>query len=175
MRTLCFHFFLFTGLLCTAQMKYYLTGRPFGFERNNAIKEVGLRWGMDVLYAGSDVADDTQLGMISKANESVQGMMEKEHGVNWLDKFYLQVAEEEVLHKRIRQSIALLDKALLENSFVLVRREKNDYEAFILDASTAKTRCVARYKGKEKRRIKWKKQKDGCVIPYDFPQNGIIK
>ena len=68
-----------------------------------------------------------------------------------------------------------IDKALLENSFVLVRREKNDYEVFLLDASTAKNRCVARYKGKEKRRIKWKKQKDGCVIPYDFPQNGIIK
>jgi hypothetical protein len=167
---------LLIGLAVHAQATYYLTGRPFGFERNNAIKEVGFRWGLNISYAGNDVAEALGLTAIAAANDSVERMMVKSYGAEWLGAFYNQVDQEEALHQRIRQALNLNLKGAGENRYILIRKlEPERYEAFDLDASTSHTRCRARYLGKVKRRVRMKQQETGCELPYDFPQNGIVK
>ncbi|MFM7565419.1 MAG: hypothetical protein ACKO4K_01590 [Flavobacteriales bacterium] len=177
MRIFCSIVFVFSGLWCTAQMTYYLTGRPFGFERNNAIKEVGIRWGINVTYVGNDVAETQGLAAINTANERVNQEMEKTNGVDWLTAFYLQVDKEEALHQRIRQALNLPINGAGSNRFIMIRKlDKKRYEAFELDASSSShARCVARYLGKAKNKVRMKLQESGCELPYDFPQNGIIK
>lgn len=176
MRALWVGFGWFIGLTVHAQATYYLTGRPFGFERNNAIKEVGFRWGLNISYAGNDVAETLGLTAIAAANDSVNHVMEKLYGAEWLGTFYAQVDQEEALHQRIRQALNLHLKGVGENRYILIRKlDPKRYEAFDLDASTSHTRCLARYLGKVKRRVRMKQQESGCDLPYDFPQNGIIK
>ena len=176
MRAFWVGFGWFIGLTVHAQATYYLTGRPFGFERNNAIKEVGFRWGLNISYAGNDVAETLGLTAIAAANDSVNHVMEKSYGAEWLGTFYAQVDQEEALHQRIRQALNPITDGAGSNRFILIRKlDKQRYEAFQLDASSSHTRCIARYLGKVKRRVRMKQQESGCDLPYDFPQNGIIK
>lgn len=176
MRAIWVGFVFFFGLNASAQESYYLTGRPFSFERNNAIKEVGFRWGLNISYAGNDVAEALGLTAIAAANESVNHMMEKSYGAEWLGAFYAQVDQEEALHQRIRQALNPISDGAGSNRFILIRKlDKKRYEAFQLDASSSHTRCIARYLGKAKRKVRMKQQEGGCELPYDFPQNGIIK
>jgi hypothetical protein len=176
MRAIWVGFVFFIGLNVSAQASYYLTGRPFSFERNNAIKEVGFRWGLNISYAGNDVAEALGLTAIAAANDSVERIMVQSFGAEWLGTFYAQVDQEEALHQRIRETLNLNLKGVGENRFILIRKlDPKRYEAFDLDASTSHTRCLARYLGKVKRRVRMKQQESGCDLPYDFPQNGIIK
>jgi hypothetical protein len=176
MRAIWVGFVFFIGLNASAQASYYLTGRPFGFERNNAIKEVGFRWGLNISYAGNDVAEALGLTAIAAANDSVERIMVQSYGAEWLGTFYAQVDQEEALHQRIRQALNPTNDDAGSNRFILIRRlDKKRYEAFQLDASSSHTRCVARYLGKAKRKVRMKQQEGGCELPYDFPQNGIIK
>jgi hypothetical protein len=176
MRAFWVGFGWFIGLTVHAQATYYLTGRPFGFERNNAIKEVGFRWGLNISYAGNDVAETLGLTAIAAANDSVERIMVQSFGAEWLGTFYAQVDQEEALHQRIRQALNPTTDGAGSNRFILIRKlDKKRYEAFQLDASSSHTRCIARYLGKAKRKVRMKQQESGCDLPYDFPQNGIIK
>jgi len=176
MRAFWVGFVFFIGLNASAQASYYLTGRPFGFERNNAIKEVGFRWGLNISYAGNDVAEALGLTAIAAANDSVERIMVQSYGAEWLGTFYAQVDQEEALHQRIRQTLNPTNDGAGSNRFILIRKvDKKRYEAFQLDASSSHTRCIARYLGKTKRKVSMKQQEGGCELPYDFPQNGIIK
>lgn len=169
--------FFLSFALCTSfysQATYFLTGRPFGFERNNAIKEVGLQWGFKVRYAGSDVAEERGLAAIASANDSVQEQMTKRKGADWLNVFYAEVDKEELLHQKIRSALGIQGG---ENRYVLVQGVgKRRYVAYVIDASAAdKTKCIARYACKVKRKVKVKPLGEGGEIPYDFPENGIVK
>ncbi|MBM3164676.1 MAG: hypothetical protein FJZ80_04360 [Bacteroidetes bacterium] len=176
MRAIWLGFVLCIVLNASAQASYYLTGRPFGFERNNAIKEVGFRWGLNISYAGNDVAETLGLTAIAAANDSVERIMVTSYGAEWLGTFYAQVDQEETLHQRIRQALNLPADGAGSNRFILIRSlGKKRYEAFVLDASSSQTRCVARYLGKAQRKVCMKQQDSGCELPYDFPQNHIIK
>jgi hypothetical protein len=176
MRAIWVGFVFFFGLNTSAQESYYLTGRPFSFERNNAIKEVGFRWGLNISYAGNDVAETLGLSAIAAANDSVERIMVQSYGAAWLENFYAQVDQEEALHQRIRQALNPTNEGAGSNRFILIRKlDKKRYEAFQLDASSSHTRCIARYLGKAKRKVRMKQQEGGCELPYDFPQNGIIK
>jgi len=88
------------------------------------------------------------------------------------------------LEKKLTNPIAAGDRVVLstEKDDILIRKvdyppkvDKKRYEAFQLDASSSHTRCIARYLGKAKRKVRMKQQEGGCELPYDFPQNGIIK
>ena len=182
MRAIWVGFVFFFGLNTSAQESYYLTGRPFSFERNNAIKEVGFRWGLNISYAGNDVAEALGLTAIAAANDSVERIMVQSFGAEWLGTFYEQVDQEEALHQRIRQALNPTTDGAGSNRFILIRKvdyppkvDKKRYEAFQLDASSSHTRCIARYLGKAKRKVRMKQQEGGCELPYDFPQNRIIK
>ena len=176
MRAIWVGFVFFIGLNVSAQASYYLTGRPFSFERNNAIKEVGFRWGLNISYAGNDVAETLGLTAIAAANDSVERIMIKSYGAEWLITFFAQVDQEEALHQRIRKALNPITDGAGSNRFILIRKlDKKRYEAFQLDASSSHTRCIARYLGKAKRKVCMKQQEGGCELPYDFPQNGIIK
>ncbi len=176
MRAFWVGFGWFIGLTVHAQATYYLTGRPFGFERNNAIKEVGFRWGLNISYAGNDVAETLGLTAIAAANDSVERIMVQSYGAAWLENFYAQVDQEEALHQRIRQVLNPTNEGAGSNRFILIRKlDKKRYEAFQLDASSSHTQCIARYLVKAKRKVRMKQQEGGCELPYDFPQNGIIK
>lgn len=176
MRAIWVGFVFFIGLNVSAQASYYLTGRPFSFERNNAIKEVGFRWGLNISYAGNDVAEALGLTAIAAANDSVERIMIKSYGAEWLITFFAQVDQEEALHQRIRKALNPITDGAGSNRFILIRKlDKKRYEAFQLDASSSHTRCIARYLGKAKRKVCMKQQEGGCELPYDFPQNGIIK
>lgn len=168
-------FFAFYAL-CSAQCSYFLTGRPFGFERNNAIKEVGFRWGITVCYAGNDVAEELGLSAIAAANDTVQVRMEKTHGAAWLTAFYQEVDREEQWQNKVRMALAKKEEKGEKNQYILVRNlGKGLCEVFLLDASTAKTQCLSWYRGKVKRKVKLTKQASECTLPYGFPENGIIK
>ncbi|MFM7387161.1 MAG: hypothetical protein ACKO5L_03280, partial [Bacteroidota bacterium] len=83
MRAIWVGFVFFIGLNASGQASYYLTGRPFSFERNNAIKEVGFRWGLNISYAGNDVAEALGLTAIAAANDSVERIMVQSYGAEW--------------------------------------------------------------------------------------------
>ncbi|MFM7663813.1 MAG: hypothetical protein ACKO68_04730, partial [Bacteroidota bacterium] len=113
---------------------------------------------------------------IAAANDSVERIMVQSYGAEWLGTFYAQVDQEDALHQRIRQALNPTNDGAGSNRFILIRKlDKKRYEAFQLDASSSHTRCIARYLGKAKRKVRMKQQEGGCELPYDFPQNGIIK
>ncbi|NDB35941.1 MAG: hypothetical protein EB023_11520 [Flavobacteriia bacterium] len=175
-RSIIVGLFLGSYALCAAQCTYFLTGRPFGFERNNAIKEVGFRWGITVCYAGNDVAEELGLSAIAAANDSVQVRMEKSHGAAWLTAFYQEVDREEQWQNKVRMALVKKEGNGGNNRYVLVRNlGKRKCEAFMLDVSTSKTQCLGWYRGKVKRNVKLIKQASECTLPYDFPENGVLK
>jgi len=158
-----FHFF------CRAQ-QYYLTGRPYSLERNNAIIEVGKRWGLTIQYAGGDVYDEIGLDSINRINDQVA----MSRGENWTVRFFEEVDQLEVLHNEIRKafsqsSISEGGVSILINSF----KRKTYHVTLIAINNQGISTCKGMYRCKVKRRMTFRPE-DTCIIPYAIPQNGLI-
>lgn len=163
---------------------YYLTGRPFTFERNNAIKEVGSAWGITVMYAGSDVVEQLGLDKINKDVNRVDSIMALTRGKEWLSNFYSEVDKQQATHELIRHhlhyanipalSTSTMDAQVVERKIILRHIKRKTYLASIISIVNTETiRCDATY------RIKWNRMKkmrlqSQCAVPYQFPENGII-
>ena len=163
---------------------YYLTGRPFTFERNNAIKEVGSAWGITVIYAGSDVVEQLGLDSINNENQQLDSLIALRRGKEWLGSFYKQVDSTEAIFGRIRKHIYTehiqamgppkKDAPFEEQKIILHQQKRRTYQASIVAISNNQTAtCIATYLIKWNRSKKMKLQSQ-CAVPYQFPENGII-
>lgn len=161
---------------------YYLTGRPFSFERNNAIKEVAFRWGFTMNYAGNDVVDAVGLDSLNRCNDSIHKLIGVQSGLgnDWLNGLFEQVDKEELIHEKIRSQLRIHPLFILKTKnyvehFILVTRgaKPKQYKAFVWSKNAEGVSCIASFECKVKRKVAVKELND-CQIPYEIPQNGLI-
>lgn len=186
---------LFLGIcaLNYAQTKYtyYLTGRPFSVERNNAIRTVGLEWNILFTYAGNDVVETQGLESINKNNDSVSALVgtETKLGEEWLNTFYAQVDEEEKIQNKIRKEIKEqahykeMDRKMVE-TFLFFTKEKKWFHSLytVYIVGLSRDQIVMTYASHGSFSVKVKKKKQIInlldsskgTLPFTLPQNGIF-
>jgi hypothetical protein len=162
---------------------YYLTGRPTTFERNNAIKEVGMKWAITVMYAGSDVVEQMGLEAINKEIERADSLIALRKGKDWLGSFYSEVDATQATLDLIRQHLYNAIQTLSppknnapfeEQKIIIHQLKRRTYQASIVSITDNHTAtCKATYFIKWNRMKKMKLQVQ-CELPYQFPENGII-
>ena len=158
-----FHF------VCSAQ-QYYLTGRPYTLERNNAIIEVGKRWGLTIEFVGGDVYDETGVDSINRINDRAA----KLKGENWTALFYEEVDQLEGLHNEIRKAFSQSSMSLGGGSILVTSIKRKMYHVTLIDINNQGTStCKGMYRCRVKRRMAFRLEKT-CQIPYAIPQNGLI-
>jgi hypothetical protein len=177
MRPFYIIFFLLTHFIGYSQT-YYLTGRPFPLERNNAIKEVAKQWGIDVKYAGSDVVEAVGLDSLNKLIDDQYAFIQTKKGSVWLGDFFMQVDEVQAIHDEIRRYV--LNNQYIpqgdypERKLIIARNKKRTYRVVVVEVeSTERVTCKSEYL------VRWTKRKklttrEGCSLPFQFPENGII-
>lgn len=176
MRHLYFIFFLVAHVVGFTQT-YYLTGRPFSLERNNAIKEVGKQWGIDVTYAGGDVLETYGLDSLNRIIDAQYALIQLKKGPEWLGDFYKKVDEREAIHNDIRQFV--LNSQYIprgdypERKLIIARINNRKYRVVVVEvASSERVTCFSECLVRWSKRKKLTPQK-GCSVPYQFPENGI--
>jgi hypothetical protein len=177
MRPFYIIFFLFAHFIGYSQT-YYLTGRPFPLERNNAIKEVGKQWGIDVKYAGNDVVEAVGLDSLNQLIDDQYALIQAKKGSEWLGDFFKQVDEVQVIHEEIRHYV-LYSQFLPrgdypERKMIIARSNKRTYRVVVVEVESSEritclSECIVRWT----KRKKLTPQK-GCSLPFQFPENGII-
>ena len=176
MRYLYLIFFLVAHVVGFTQT-YYLTGRPFSLERNNAIKEVGKLSGIDVTYAGGDVVETYGLDSLNRIIYAQYALIQLKKGPEWLGDFYKQVDEVEAIHNDIRQFV--LNSQYIprgdysERKLIIARINNRKYRVVVVEvASSERVTCFSECLVRWSKRKKLTPQK-GCSVPYQFPENGI--
>lgn len=157
---------------------YYLTGRPFPLERNNAIKEVGKQWGIDVNYAGNDVVEAVGLDSLNQLIDAQFAIIQAKKGPEWLENFYKQVDRVEGIHKDIRQFVLnsqYIPRGIYpERKLIIARINKRKFSVVAVEVvSSDRVICMTELM------VRWTKRKkltvqNECSLPYEFPENGII-
>ena len=163
---------------------YYMTVRPFSYERNNAIIETANSWGFKVVYVGGDLVENLGMDSINNMNarfESEQrGKLKEEE---WLGAFFLATDKVEKSHRQIREAVKLTSEYINatkthEELIVLVQMDStksNRYGAYILVIeSQGAVACLQKFSVKKRRRVALKPYVD-CELPFEIPQNGILK
>lgn len=168
-------------------LTYYLMGRPFSVERNNAIIEVGKSWDLTIEYAGQDKIELNGLEYYNKHNDSVSKLIEREIAVDWLNLFYALVDQEEIDQNRIRdyikQEVSFSETSdLLFQPFLLMEkkkcRKKSIYTIYLIgqlksdEQRTFYTHLIYKYNTRKKS-LKLKSEKK-TELKMFLPQNGIM-
>ena len=163
---------------------YYMTGRPFSYERNNAIIETANSWGFKVVYVGGDLVENLGMDSINNMNARFESKQSgKLKGDDWLGAFFTATDKVEKSHGQIREAVKLTIeyiKATIthEELMVLVQMDSTKskrYGAYILGVeSQGAVACLQKFSVK-KRRCVTLKPDVYCEIPYEIPQNGILK
>lgn len=173
----CFHGWL-------AAQTYYLTGRPFSYERNNAIIETANSWGFKVVYVGGDLVENLGMDSINNMNARFEYKQSRRlKGDDWLGAFFLAADKVEKSHSMIREAVKLTSEYINatkthEELMVLVQKDSTKskrYGAYILGLeSQGAVACLQKFSVKKRRRVALKPNMD-CELPYEIPQNGILK
>jgi hypothetical protein len=181
---------LFFSSFTLVSQTYYLTGRPFSFERNNAIKEVAFRWNFTMSYTGNDVVDAVGLDSLNRYNDSIHKLIGMQSGLgdDWLNELFEQTNKEELIHEKIRNQLRThplfipITKGYADNfigyveHFILVTKvsKPKHYKAFVWSKNAEEVICLASFDCKYKRKVTVKHLNDYCQLPYEIPQNGLI-
>lgn len=176
-------FFFLGATINTYSQTMYLTGRPYSFSRNNAIKEVGRSWGFKVEYAGEDVVNEIGLDSLNRQMDHFDAVIAKTKGIFWLGEFYVEVDSIEILHNKLRDELRRVKTAatdpiqsgtqFFERQIILFEQKKNRFRAVVISTrSTHETLCESEFLMHLRKRIRIKKG-TGCSLPYQFPENGI--
>ena len=163
---------------------YYMTGRPFSYERNNAIIETANSWGFKVVYVGGDLVENLGMDSINNMNARFESKQSgKLKGEDWLGAFFLATDKVEKSHSQIREAIKLTSEYFNatkthEELIVLVQidsTKRKRYGAYILGVeSQGVVVCIQKFRVIYRRRVLLKPGLN-CTIPYEIPQNGILK
>jgi len=183
MRPFYLIFFLLAHVIGYSQT-YYLTGRPFPLERNNAIKEVAKQWGLDVKYAGNDVVEAVGLDELNKEVDRVDSIIALTKGKEWLSYFFSEVDKQQAIHELIRHhlynvnipafSITSKYSEGVEIKIIIGHLKRKKYLASIIFIKNNEAiGCDSTYLIKWNRRKKMRIQEE-CKVFYQFPENGII-
>ena len=173
---------IFYSSFTLVSQTYYLTGRPFSFERNNAIKEVAFRWNFTMNYAGNDVVDAVGLDSLNRYNDSIHKLIGVQSGLgnDWLNGLYEQTDKEELIHEKIRNQLRVQPLFILKTKnyvehFILVTKlpKRKHYKAIVWSKNAEGITCLASFDCKLKRKVAVKNL-DDCQLPYEIPQNGLI-
>jgi hypothetical protein len=163
---------------------YYMTGRPFSYERNNAIIETANSWGFKVVYVGGDLAENLGIDSINNMNAKFESEQSgKLKGEDWLGTFFLATDKVEKSHSQIREAVKMTGEYLnatktYEELIVLVQidsTKRKRYGAYVLGVeSQGAVVCLHKFRVKKRYRVALKPDVD-CELPYEIPQNGILK
>lgn len=163
---------------------YYMTGRPFSYERNNAIIETANSWGFKVDYVGGDLVENLGMDSINNMNARFESKQSgKLKGEEWLRAFFTATDKVEKSHRQIREAVKLTNEYLHakkthEELIVLVQidsTKRKKYGAYILGVeSQGAVACLQKFSVKKRRRVTLKPDVD-CELPFEIPQNGILK
>jgi hypothetical protein len=182
--TRIFTLFIFCLHGCLVAQTYYITGRPFSYERNNAIIETANSWGFKVVYVGGDLAENLGMDSINNMNarfESDQSWKLK--GDDWLGAFFTATDKVEKSHSEIREAVKMTSEYLnatktYEELIILVQMDstkRKRYGAYVLGVeSQGAVECLQKFSVKKRCRLALKPDAD-CELPYEIPQNGILK
>ena len=179
-----FALFIFCLHGCLVAQTYYMTGRPFSYERNNAIIETANSWGFKVVYVGGDLAENLGMDSINNMNARFESEQSgKLKGDDWLGAFFLATDKVEKSHSEIREAVKLTNEYLHatkthEELIVLVQidsTKRKKYGAYILGVeSQGAVACLQKFSVKKRYRVALKPDVD-CELPFEIPQNGILK
>ena len=163
---------------------YYMTGRPFSYERNNAIIETANSWGFKVVYVGGDLVENLGMDSINNMNARFESKQSgKLKGEDWLGAFFLATDKVEKSHSQIREAVKLTSEYFNatkthEELIVLVQidtTKRKRYGAYILGVeSQGVVVCLHKFRVKKRRRVALKPDV-ACELPFEIPQNGILK
>jgi hypothetical protein len=99
---------------------YYLIGRPYSFEYNNALQEIGEIWNVKFNYTLGDVYDETVATLAvdyQKHNEEVTAVICKKMP-NCMNALFEAANTENVLQDSIRSVVMLNEDYLCKSSFL---------------------------------------------------------
>jgi hypothetical protein len=181
-------FFGFASLFQLSAQKtpvYYLTGRPLDIPRNNAIRMLGIQYGVTFEYAGSDIYDVKGYEGIERHNDSIQKLISKKshYGIYWLDTLYQQLEVRLALHEKVRNTIVqhkvfMTNSTLLVEPILLITKEKKQKKFEIqligqyIDNAALGYHCLQKFTislPSEKIRL----QECSSSLPFLLPENGI--
>jgi hypothetical protein len=175
-----FALFIFCLHGCLVAQTYYMTGRPFSYERNNAIIETANSWGFKVVYVGGDLAENLGMDSINNMNARFESEQSgKLKGDDWLGAFFTATDKVEKSHSQIREAVKMTSEYLHamkthEELIVLVQidsTKRKRYGAYVLGVeSQGAVVCLHKFRY----RVALKPDV-GCELPYEIPQNGILK
>jgi hypothetical protein len=171
-----------------AQFTYYLMGRPFSVERNNALLTVGKEWNIQIDYAGQDKIELNGLEYFNKHNDSVSKLIgtKTKLGDEWLNSFYAEVDQEELEQNKIRtlikeESSYKTTSGLLFQTFLLMEKrkckKKSIYAIYLAgqlksdESRIFYTHIIYKYNTRKQRLVKTRPSQ--TKLPFVLPQNGI--
>lgn len=171
-----------------AHYTYYLTGRPYSIEHNNAIKTVGEEWKISFEYAGSDVIEMAGLEKINALNDSISLLIGDKTGLGegWQTVFYAEVSVEEEKQQLIRKLVQIdpflieMQKQLFE-TFLLVEKKRCFFKKryYVYLVGQLKTDESRKFASHGKYKVNLKKMSAKLVsskleaLPFSIVQNGI--
>lgn len=165
---------------------YYLVGRPFTIERNNAMQTVGGEWDICFQYLTQKEIDAKGLEKVAAYTDSVFKKIAKSSAFkeNWYNEFIRQATEEEHTQNEIRLKVAREEqfKALTKGKtevVILLEKEKKRFKKYYLvyivtqipEAKGFEVVGKVEYRIKKKK-LSWKKVSSAC-LPFELIQNAL--
>jgi hypothetical protein len=183
--------FLFPALMllstiASAQsLLYYTDDRPGDYTYQNALRSVGIKWGIEFIPFSSEVSLDDA---ISNNNEVSNIVAERSgYGENWLDFLYSETEKTLEVHEAIRTlvrsvpSYQFVADQLLE-PLILIQRKKTwfgrHYRVYVIGITKKDSkgfRQVAEYKVKPQKKKVILKSSGDAPLPFELPENGIVE
>lgn len=184
-------FIALTSVIClNAQntFTYYLMGRPFSIERNNALRTIGKENKINFEFAGNDLIELKGIEYFVDYNDSISKLISTSKlGENWLDNLFSKTDEEEKRQNEAREIVKgtkhyetwshnLFEPIILIKK--LHARKNVKYTVYVVgqlkedEHRKFNTHLIFRY-NKNKKKIMIKSQKIR-PLPFTLPQNGLI-
>lgn len=179
----------YSSFFAQNDVTYYLLGRPFNAERNNAITVVGKAWGIQIEYAGMNKIELNGLEYYNKHNDSISKLIGEKTklGEEWINTFYSEVDKEELEQNEIRSLISVDStyktySVLLFQPYLLMEkkqyRKKNIYTIYLIGQLKSddqrKFNTHLTYKFNSRKKILKLKSEKKSELKITLPQNGII-
>lgn len=146
--------------------------------------ETGNSWGFKVRYAGGDLAETFGMDSINEMNKKFESQKsDKLKEGDWLGTFFTASDKVEKSHNHIREAVKLTREYLnatktYQEVLILVQADSTKskrYGAYVLGVeSQGVVVCTQKFRVIYRRRVLLKPGLN-CTIPYEIPQNGILK
>lgn len=176
---------LFSTVASAQSLLYYIDDRPGDYTYQNALRSVGMEWGIEFVPFNTEVSLDEALANNNRVSDILTNR--SGYGESWLDSLYRETDKMLEVHDAIRSMVrsepsygSIADRLL--EPIILIRRKNtwfgSHFRAYVVGMNKKDPKGfiqVAEYKVKlQKRKVKLKSS-EREPLPFELPENGIVE